>query len=185
MDLILPKESIANYLGFVKIWQSNPTTGEQKLLIDKKNTILYTGADILARALAGERNSKVSHFYLAYNNTNNFTPPPITKDNPSYSLFVDPFGYVKVPLSSPAAYAHDVNYEGNVVIFTITITSPEGLQVNTAGAALGDTSNLFEAALVVAGPNVNDKIFSRIQFSPIAYDPTYNLTISWAIKFQS
>lgn len=179
------QDTVNNFQGFIKIWQSNPVTGEQKLLIDKPNTVLYQGADLLAYALAGVANNKISHMYIGFNNNLVFTPPVIDKaySNP-FSGFVAPFGYLRIPLTLPASYLADTNYTHNVPIFTTMITSG----TSEAGGATftNGTSQIYEVGLVAAttpSSSSGDAVFSRANFSQIQYDSSFNLTISWGVKF--
>ena len=171
--------------GFLKIWKTSPVTGSKELLVDQKNTILYQGSDILASALAGQPYSNITHMNLGFHNGSDASfyssVPTISKDGtPAFSGYTTPFGYVKSPLSFPASFSGSSHYQGNVVVFTTQLVSP----VSTGGATLGTNSYFYEAAMVAAGAS-SDRIFSRINFSPILYDNSYSFTISWAVNFTS
>lgn len=181
-------ETVSNFFGFIKIWKVNPKTGDKELVLDKKNTILYGGADILAYAITGKENSAISHFYLAYNNTPGFVAPDYTVDkaNPSFTASGQ-YGYLRVPLTFPAAFLKDTNYNNNIPVFTILISDPYAYQVAGSPSFSADSS-VFELGLVSAlTPNspAGDIVFARAQFTPIIYDPTFNFTISWGVKFSA
>lgn len=170
--------------GAIKIWQFNCATGEKWLLKDQRNTILYPGADLLALALSGKANSGISHIYVGYNNNSGFNfseEPAVTKGSTTFRSDGD-YGYVRVPLTFPAAFSTETNYSNNSVFFTIMLTNPP----SAVGAALGNTSKIFTiglaAALNPSGSN-QDKIFSRAQFTPVTYDPAFGLTVTWGVKF--
>jgi hypothetical protein len=168
--------------GFIRITRIHPITGKTTTIEYKPNTILYQGADIMAMALAGVQNSPISHFYIAYNDT---TGDPF----PSYSiqqgnttmLAGDHYGYLKVPLTYPASYLSETNYSNNIVVFTVLLSNPGSYAVSPS-VPFADGVEMFEVSLVSASTN-GDKIFSRAQFTPIAFDSSHNITISWGIKF--
>lgn len=183
------------YFGFVKIWKSDPKTGESTLLVDKKNTILYGGADLLAQALAGQANTGISHMYLGYSNdvavpASGYT---IARNANAFST-TTPLGYLRTPLTFPATFMTDINYANNIVVFTVLINNAASFQVTSGSpATLTDgTSKFFEAALVASvdptatvNSHANDRIFARIAFERITYDASFNLTISWGVRFLS
>ncbi|NBQ67620.1 MAG: hypothetical protein EBU46_01835 [Nitrosomonadaceae bacterium] len=171
-------------MGMIKIWKFNPKTGEKALLKDVRNTIVYSGADILAYALAGKPNSAISHFYLGYNNNEAFNVndvAAVTKSSTGMASTGD-FGYIRVPLSFPASFSAESNYSHNTAFFTVMITNPP----IPTGAEFGSSSKIYAAGLVVAGNpegSNQDKLFSKAQFAPITYDPSFGLTITWGVKF--
>lgn len=198
----MAEDTIENYLnhkgkGFVQVWAVNPTTGEKQLLIDKPNMILNEGADILAQAIAGAENAKISHIYIGYKNTTDldFTKPHI---DPEYSVkftyytgsgdYAD-FGYLRLPLSYSPSFIAQPGFNNNIVIFTTTIAS-NNLD-NSKGQPFQDSgqeppSRIFEVALVAAldpTSSLQDKVFSRANFSPLLYDSNFNLTITWGVQF--
>lgn len=170
--------------GVLKIWQFDAKTGFKKLLMEKRNTILYTGADVLANALAGRPNSAISHFYIGYSNNVAFNindVAAVTKSDGAF-LSTGDYGYIRVPLSFPASFAGETNYSNNSVFFTVMVTNPP----TPTGAAFGSSSKIYVAGLVAAGNPAGsnqDKLFSKAQFTPITYDPAFGLTITWGVKF--
>lgn len=201
MSVILPKEvgiiipdEEPKMNGFIKIWKSSPITGESQLLVDKKNTILYSGSDLLAKSLGGQVNTKISHMYLGY--SNNVSVPDntyvISKSNGAFVKDGDR-GYLRVPLTFPASYLTEDNYANNIVVFTVLINNASGFVVSGSATLTNSTSKFFEIALASAldpTATVNDHVgkdmvFSRVAFERIAYDSTFNLTISWGVKFTS
>lgn len=188
-----------NIAGFFKIWEVNPKTGSKRLLIDKKNMILNSGADILAQALAGVSNSSISHIYVGYNNVaSSFTPPTIDK---AYSVKFDTYGtglyttygYLRLPLAYTPSFMAQSGYKNNIALFTgVIATSDNYYGAQFRSSVDGDVDNppsqLFEVALVSAtdpSSPAQDKIFSRANFDPVTYDPNFNLTITWGIQFQA
>jgi hypothetical protein len=179
------------YVGFIKIWKSCPITGNSELIIDKHNTIMYTGADVLAMALAGVDNAKISHMYLGYSTT----PPGSYSIDKANSVFLADatHGYLRIPLTFPATFLSNdsTRYQNNIAVFTVTLNNATGLLANGSQALTG-SSQIYEAGLIAAlNPNdtaflhPNDQVFARISFTPVTYDPTFNLTVSWGVKFIS
>lgn len=185
--------------GFFQIWKTDIKTAKTELVVDKRNMILYQGADLLAFALAGVKNARISHMYVGYKTAadiTGFVPPTIDKD---YSnQFIDynnttgleDLGYLRVPLAFTPSYLSTTNYENNTVLFTSVVSNNT---VPFGGSDFNDSgdiapSHLFEVALVASlDPTsaAKDKIFSRANFSPITYDANYNLTITWGIQFNA
>lgn len=182
-------EKSPQFKGFIKIWRTEVKTGLTELVIDKPNTVLYQGADLLAFALAGEANAKISHFYIGFKNSVSSPGGPLPAVDKSNSApmtaYADPYGYLRLPLTFPVSYFNDTNYVNNIPVFTVMITTA----TTAGGAAFTDASPaswIFEVASVAAlNPTdaSNDKIFSRVQFTPIQYDSNFNLTISWGVQF--
>lgn len=181
-------EKAPSFQGFLKIWKTHKETGKSELLVDKKNMVLYQGADLLAYSLAGYANAKISHMYFGFMNSATLPTPSKVIDK-AYSVpfdgYTTPYGVLRLPLTFPTQYLADTNYDHNIAVFTTMIT--------TATAEWGDTfqssspySWVFEVATIAAldpATHNDDVVFSRVQFSPIKYEATYNLTVSWGIKF--
>jgi uncharacterized membrane protein YkvA (DUF1232 family) len=173
------------FKGFVKVWKTHKTTGEKKLVLEKDNLILAMGANVLAYALAGQQSSNVSTMYVGYNNNSSFSYPTIDTaySQPFNGLSIGAgFGYLREPLSFSPNFLSDAGYTDNTVIFTTMISSASAFYGNTFTSG---TSQIYECALVVTPTNnaADDLVFSRINFSQIEYDDSYNLTISWGVKF--
>lgn len=172
--------------GHFKIWKVNKETQRSTLLVDKPNTILYTGADLVAKALGGIPNTKISHMYLGY--SNNVAIPAIdyaiTKANSTFTPTTD-VGYLRVPLTFPASFdtSDDTKYDSNVAVFTVLVTNADNYKV-TGSPTISGSSKIFEAALSasLSGLPAGDLPLARITFTPTEYDSTFNLTISWGIK---
>lgn len=168
--------------GFIRITSIDPQTGKMKTLVNKHNTILYQGADIMAMALAGVQTAPISHFYIAYNVDGAFTTPSYSVDKGTTSMLIDEdYGYLRVPLTYPASYLAETNYANNIVVFSVLLSSPEIYAVAPSPAFVSGAS-MFEVSLVSAFSG-GDRIFSRAQFTPVIFDSIHNITISWGIKF--
>lgn len=178
--------------GKIRIFQTDPATGISTELVNKDNMILYSGADLTAYALAGYPNAKISHMYVGF--ANNATTPDVSSkvidlgNSNSMTGYTTPYGYLRLPLSFPASYLNDTHYAHNIPVFSVNIAAP----VSSGGAAISDVSPyswFFEVALVAAinpsatAPYSTDLIFSRASFTPIQYNSSYALTISWGVEF--
>jgi hypothetical protein len=192
------------FKGFFKIWKTHKDTGVTELVVDQPNKILYQGADLLAYALGGIKYAKISHVYVGFSNYDDedvFDLPIIDKNYntlPFSSYGVEggdyeDYGYFRLPLSyTPTFQASSTDYEHNTVVFTTIMSfdaSPSGQSAEFQFADNPTTqSHLFEVGLAAAlDPTTTnkDQFFSRATFTPIMFDPSYNLTISWGIQFLS
>jgi hypothetical protein len=168
--------------GFIKIWQTDPTTGESSLIVDKPNLILKGGARLIARALGGDPAAKIWGMYIGYNNTSSFTPPAITTDyaNP-FSEFSAPFGYLREPLTFAPNYLSSTGYDENTVLFSTMVTTA----TKAGGADFTTDSRIYEVGLVAAkdpgNPN-RDTVFARTNFNAVQYNSSYNFTITWGVR---
>lgn len=187
----------SNFKGFIKITAFNPKTGDFKTLIDKPNTVVYSGADLLAKALAGSSYSAITNMYVGFNNDAGFptspTPPTVNKTDTAQTMIEfytdnvgDGFGGLRLPLSLiPSYLTTSSSYVNNVVVFTTTVVSATAVAGDAFAAG---TSQIYEVGLVAAGASstvASDKLFSRAQFDPITYVANYNLTINWGVRFES
>jgi hypothetical protein len=183
--------------GFIKVWAVNPKTGDKSLLVDKSNLILNGGADLLAQALAGVSSTGISHIYVGYNTFDGtFTAPVIDREYsvkfPNYgSGSYDTYGYLRLPLAYTPSFIGQTGYDNNVVVFTAIISSAGNAHgadfVSSADAGMGNpASQIFEVGLVAAldpTSSAQDVVFSRANFTPLLYDPNFNLTITWGVQF--
>ncbi len=180
-------DKFSKFSGHIKIWNTNAATGDSTLLVDKNNLIVYSGADILAKALAGVTDYKISHMYVGYKDPGAGSPAPaIAKANSIVvydSLISDSdYGFLRIPLSLIPSFFNETNYNNNNVVFTSTVLSG----VEEHGLTFADGVEIFEAGLaceLTKGVRQDDVLFSRASFTEIVYNNNYNLTISWAVKF--
>lgn len=180
--------------GFFKVWQTDPKTGISIPMVAKRNTIMNSGADVLARALAGYPNAKISHMYLAYTDSQDVPvgdPYVIDRSNSVFEIATGgdvSTGYLRVPLTFPATYttSDSDEYSNNIVVFTVLINTATDY---VYGGNLNGGSKFFEAALVASfnpadtpASHASDKVFARVTFDKFDYSATTNLTISWGVK---
>lgn len=179
-EILKANQSLA---GFIKIWKTDPDTGESFLIVDKPNLILKGGAKILAQTLGGNSSYNIWGMYIGYNNTASFTAPNIDIEySNTFAARADAsFGYLREPITFTPTFSSSSGYDSNTVLFSTMITSA----TRVAGALFNSNSRIYEVALIAA-PSVNDVskdvVFSRTNFNPILYDNTYNFTVTWGVR---
>lgn len=176
--------------GYVKVWKIDKSSGAKELVVDQKNLVLNGGATVLSYALSGKLNSNIWGFYIGYNNNESFTPPVIDTayTNKFQALSSSAgFNYLREPLTFSPSYMSTEGYVDNVALFSVLVSASNGVKTGISDPQfIGGVSNIYEVALV-ASPNPNDHssdiVFSRTNFSPIQYDSSSALAITWGIKF--
>lgn len=169
--------------GFIKIWQTDPSSGNSTLLVDKRNMILKGGAKIISHTLAGRQESKIWGMYIGYNNSSGeFLNKVIDVDyTEQFPSFTAPYGYLREPLTFTPSLVSSTGYDENTVLFSTMITSAS----SAGGAEFNTSSKMYEVALIAAPELSNiskDIVFSRTNFNPIQYNSSYNFTITWGVR---
>jgi hypothetical protein len=170
--------------GFIRVLQINHNTGTTTVWDSKPNMILYTGANLMAKAIAGEPNAKITHMYVGFTN-NNDTPSTVTLDNTDpINQYTGTKGYLRLPLAyTPSFLTSDVNHDENIPVFSASVANP----ISNGGAAFETgVSKMFEIALVSEQSSTDasqDIVFSRAQFTPLLYNNLYAVTLQWGIEF--
>lgn len=131
--------------------------------------VLYGGADIMARFLAGAINVMYIEFQNLAHPADPVTRP--TYDRSGGRAYYDGLGaggkdYLRIPITvSPERDASDANYEGNRVTFFAMTEGTVGVHGNTFSDVVN--SAVHGAALVYA-PDPNDQtqdiVYSRAYF---------------------
>lgn len=176
--------------GHFRVTGQNPTTGESRTFVDRRNMIMYPATEIVALGLGGRSNTKISHLYLAYNNDG-------TLGNGGYTLTPDNTefekssvtNFVRVPITFEPSieYAEDGSWTS--LTFNTLINQPDVFAIPGYASLSGGTSAFFEASLVCQTSSLGspslldfDRVFSRVAFDRLTYDPLFNLTITWSIR---
>ena len=172
--------------GHFKIWKTSKESGRSTLVVDKPNTILYTGADLVAKALGGVPNTKISHMYLGYTNDRSYpgTGYAITKTNSTFTPTANR-GFIRVPLTFPASFDTSASsYLSNIAVFTVLVANAASYVTTDSPTLTSGASLFYEAALVASltGLASGDVPLARIAFTPTEYDSAFGATISWGIK---
>lgn len=183
--------------GFVRFMSLNLRTGILRKVIERKNLILYGGADILAQLLSGDPAYAVRYMYLEFKNLANpldpITPPPFDRSGGrSYyeGLVSSPdTDFLRVPLTgTPALSSSDaLLYSFNTGTFFAMSEGAAGIHGKTF--APGSNSAVFGAALV-ATPDPDDRskdvVFSRVYsgIDKILKESGFEIGVSWAVRFK-
>lgn len=170
-------------------------------VFEKKNLILFEGADIMSGLLSGRPGYAISHMYFQYRNTGDAFAinNPITRGDGRTAFDaidgVDPVeDWLRVPIVATPQQVKvpddSTDYEANGVWFVATSASSDtGKGESPAQNDFDSASNskTFSVALVAAekkGDNTFDRVFSRLNFdAPIELPPGKHLVIFWLIKF--
>jgi hypothetical protein len=185
--------------GFVRLFSFDPATNLVKKVIESKNLVLYSGADIMARLLGGQSSYAVNTMYLEFKNLPLPTDPIV---NPSFtredgidyynglisSLDTD---FLRVPLVvNPNITSSGVLYEGNQATFFGISEGSVGFHGKTFGPSVN--SAVYGAALIAAPDPLSqseDLVFSRYYAgSPgwtdkILAEAGFQIGVTWTIRF--
>lgn len=176
--------------GRVTSYVFDENTRIYKKVEEIDNLVVYSGADILAKTLAGDISYKLSTMYFEFDNLV-FTPPPshLTDRTAERSYYDFPAGtrdFLRYPLSgAPVMAASTVDYDGNKLTY-FGMTSGSG-QLGGAGRAnyTNGVSNVIGVGLM-ASPTplvqANDVLFSRVYLAvPIQKETSKQVAIMWDI----
>ena len=181
--------------GHLRFFSYDPLTGRIIKLIEKKNLILYGGADILSLLLAGQNDYRARTMYIEFQNladpSDPITPPTFGRDGgASYydGLISSPDrDFIRIALSvSPSFASSGGDYQNNVVTFFGQTAGTSGFH----GKSFGESANsaVFGAALV-ASPDTQDQskdvVFSRVYsgIDKILKQTGQEIGVTWSIRF--
>lgn len=154
----------------------------------ERNTILYQGADIVGRLLAGYDEYVPSTMYFQYQNTAGTpsTPSIARGDNVADFLgLTSTNDFLRVPLEGvPSLQNSDDNYEANQVLFFATTSGSVG---EAQGLAFSDAANskVVSAAIVATptGDIEDDVIFARFNLDThITKLASSQIGIKWMVQ---
>lgn len=187
MDILENHKSV---VGEIEVFQR--FKGVDYILYKKKNVILNSGMDLLAKALGGER--LVNGMYFAYDNSlSPFTDvtPPVSRAASFYHS--DGGGYRNfdraATLAQPSYSTTSTDFNNNKVTF-VAITTGEGVLSGVNNVLTDGTSQFYGAALAWLHPSdyQQDELFSAVTFADIG--PTHfekitgaQIGIRWGIYF--
>ena len=181
--------------GMVRLFSFNPKTGQIRSMIEKQNLILYSGADVLARCLAGDATYAISSMLMEFKNlpspSDPITPPAFDRSGGiayynglSSSPDTD---YVRVPLvSSPDFTTSDaIYYQGNEATYFAISEGSTGVHGKAFGP--GSNSAVYGAALVATPDPVqpsSDVVFSRAYsgIGKLLKEAGFEIGITWTIR---
>jgi hypothetical protein len=147
--------------GEVELFYRFPDRDE--VILQKRNTILYGGMDLAAKAIAGKQ--FINGMYLAYENSaapiSEPTPPPeLTAAYYQTTGSTDPRGFVRVAtLAEPSFDSTDAQYNNNKAIF-VGISTSEVAIADGSNAVTDGVSQFYGAALAYLDPDdlTNDRL---------------------------
>jgi len=163
------------------------------IILRKKNTILNSGMDLAARALAGQQ--FVNGMYFAYDNDSpaytDLTPPVERTASFYHSDGGGTRNFDRAgTLAQPSFAATDVQYNGNKATF-VAITTGAGQLAGVGNVLTDGTSQFYGAALAWLHPTdyQQDILFSAVSFDdfgPAQFEKIAGaqLGIRWGIYFQ-
>jgi hypothetical protein len=182
--------------GKVCLFSFDPTTGRMRKVIHRANLVLYSGADILAKLLAGTAGYSVTTMYLEFKNladpSDPITPPAFDRTGGiayytglSSSPDVD---YLRVPLVSlPDLTSSDGDiYDFNQAAFFAMSEGIAGVHGKTFSSAAN--SAVYGAALAATpdpGDPTADLVFSRVYtgIDKILKETGFEIGVTWDILF--
>jgi hypothetical protein len=163
--------------------------GPPDVLVDQRNLIMAPSSEVMAMALAGRPNTRISHLYLGYVKSTGtpYVPPGLTPADTTFPVTTER-GLVRVPLTFPGLLTPPDTGSDWLATFVFTVNSLTAF-VAPGGPVLTGSTWLDEAGLVTAtdpasspANRTGDRVFARVRFTDVAHDDTYNLSISWGIK---
>jgi len=178
-----------------RIFSFHEQTGEIKHLVEQKNLIPYQGADVLARALAGDVTYAAGAMYFEYENTAGAPTIPSPQRDEDISYYLDTLNlsatkdYVRVPLVIPAGFSSSDSdkYDGNQATFFAITSGTQG----THGKAFSNAANskvygVALAATPTPAQYTSDLLFSRSYdgFDPVPKEDGYQIGAQYLIRFR-
>ena len=185
------KEKYRGVVGEIELFRR--LNGEDEVLVRKKNVILNSGMDLLAKALGGELN--VNGMYFAYDNDGSPYTDPTPPVERTASFYHSDGGGTRnfdraATLAQPAFEATDVEFNNNKVVF-VAITTGAGELAGVGNVLTDGTSMFYGAALAWLHPEdyQQDILFSAVSFDDLG--PSHfekiagaQIGIRWGIYFE-
>lgn len=178
------KNRIQGVLSFYYVFPN----GEWEFIQRVKNEIMYTGADIMAKAIVGASDMYIRGMYMEFDNSGTPPTPAVGRDRtPAYYealALPGTQGYCRVPLTASPGYTPSAaEYNGNIV----TVQAQTDGTYETDVALIDGTSEIYAAGLVVM-PVPSDKgqdiLFSAANcVAPIPKIANAQVGIRWDVKF--
>lgn len=178
-------------IGEIEVFWKHPD-GREDVVARRRNTILNSGMDLVAQALAGE--SLVNGMYFAYDNAASpfsDSSPPVTR---TASFYHDDgagtLNFIRVAtLARPSYEATSAAFNGNRTVF-VAVTSGAGVLSGASNVLTDGTSDFYGAALAWLHPTdyQQDVLFSSVAFDdsgPATFEKVAGaqLGLRWGIHF--
>ena len=176
-----------------RIFSYDEETGIVKKMVAQPNIIPYQGADILARALAGDADYTAGAMLFEYENGVPTIPSPQRDEGIDYYLddlqLSATKDYIRVPLVIPAGFSSSdsTKYDGNQATFFAITAGEEGIHGKGFSETAG--SQVYGVGLVATPEpteHTRDLLFSRSYdgFDPIEKEDGYQIGAQYLIRFR-
>jgi len=182
-------------LTWWRIFSFNEETGIIKKMVAQPNIIPYQGADVLARALAGDADYVAGAMLFEYENTAGAPSIPSPQRDEGIDYYLDDLSlsatkdYLRIPLVIPAGFSSSdsTKYDGNQATFFAITSGVTG--IHSKGFTQADSSQVYGVGLV-ATPQptqyTSDLLFSRSYdgFDPVPKESGYQIGAQYMIRFR-
>jgi hypothetical protein len=176
--------------GEVQLGYMDPETGAFQVLYGRANLFMKTGADLLARLLAGGQNLQVRGMYLEFDNGVDPIVEPAYDRDSDISYYTASLGadrdFLHVPLvSQPMLSASDGTYSTNQVSFFSLSSSKLGEN----GEQTFQTGSRVYGGALVATPDLSDRskdiVVCRTYWgaSALEKDASHQVAVRWVLTF--
>src|ERR1035437_7283048 len=173
----------------VRFFSYDPLSKIIHKVIERKNLIVFSGADILARLLANQSKYVPGGMYMEFKNTggSSVTPPSYDRSNATeyYQALAGGADFLRIPLQiTPLLSASGSNYRNNQVTFFATTQGVAGAK----NALAFNTSSVVYGAALVAIPELDDisqdVVFSRVytEIGSIQKATGHEIGVTWTIQ---
>lgn len=170
-------------------------TGIIKQMVAQPNIIPYQGADVLARALAGDTDYVAGAMLFEYENTAGVPTIPSPQRDEGISYYLDDLAlsatkdYLRIPLVIPAGFSSSdsTKYNGNQATFFAITSGTAG--IHGKGFTQAANSKVYGVGLVATpqpAQYTSDLLFSRSYdgFDPVPKEGGYQIGAQYMIRFR-
>lgn len=174
--------------------------GPPTRLIWTSNDVLFGGADVMARLVAGDAEFKLRVMYFEFENLSNPADPitaPVFDRSGGLSYYqnlLDPKDYLRVPITVSASLlsSDDTKFQGNQATFFALTGGNKGVNGRTFAAASNSTVyGVALAAAPVLDDPTRDIVFARDYFTDqgggenkFLKEIGAEIGLTWPIRFQ-
>lgn len=187
------------YVGSYPMKDGKPLRNQPRRLMAMPNTVLFGGADIMARVVSGDEEFKISAMYFEFENLASpgdaIVAPAFDRSGglTYYQSLASPKDYLRVPIDiGVSILSSDVTkYQGNQTTFFALTGGTEGVLGRPFNAASNSTVyGVALAATPVLADPTQDIVFSRAYFPDLGGGENkflkelgFEIGTDWAIRF--
>lgn len=176
--------------GEVQLGYMDPETGAYQVMSARHNLFMKSGADLLARLLAGGQGLQIRGMYLEFDNGVDPIVEPTYDRDSDISYYTGSLGanrdFIRVPLvSAPLLSAYDGTYVSNQASFFALSVSKLGEN----GEQTFQTGSRVYGGALVATPDLNDRsndvVVCRTYWGADALtkDASHQAAVRWVLTF--